>query len=221
MKFDINEVKIELAENNITSPEFKKLVQLWVRDYRIQGDACADASQLYKSILKECSETTLIASYNGTLVGFVCVRKDEFSNVIELAYAVPSLRGKGIATKLYLAALKRFGADEIEVSFKRAKSKVEYWKSLGFKSFKKRYGQGYSMKAICYLSLKDRCHSMLAFPLEHNVILDYLRTQGGNVVVNYSKPTFLQRPNGFDEVALNSLSNLNHVPKKSLLATTR
>ena len=218
MEFSIKDVKIELAQSNIKTSEFKKLVQLWVRDYRIQGDVCADVNQIYNGILKNCSETTLVAYYNGALVGFVCVCKDEFSSVIELAYSVPSLRGKGVATKLYIAAIERFGADEIEVSFKRAKSKVEYWQSLGFKSFKKRYGQAYSMKAICYLSLKDPRHSGLAFPLERKEILECLRTQGGNISVNAGKLVPFHQPNVLEECPTTYSSNLDTSPKKHFLA---
>lgn len=221
MEFSINDVKIETARNKIKTSEFKKLVQLWVRDYRIQGDVCADVNQIYRSILENFSETTLIAYYNGALVGFVCVCKGEVSRVIELAYSVPSLRGKGVATKLYIAAIERFGADEIEVNFKRAKSKVEYWQSLGFKSCKKRYGQAYSMKAICYLSLKEASHNVLAFPLERKEIQEYLRTQGGNASINAGKLVPFQQPNVLEECPTTYSSNLDTSPKNNLPAVYR
>jgi hypothetical protein len=213
MNNNIDNVKIEIAGKNVKSPEFKKMVKLWIRDYQSSGDICADFNNLYSSILKNCSETTLIAMHDGIMVGFVIVLDDNKSKIITISYTLNRYRGAGIATMMYLHAINHLNADTIEVSSWRAKSKVEYWKKLGFKSFKKRIDQGYSNKSLCHLSLNDRCHSIMAFPLERDEIFKFLRSQGSSIIDNLSIHFSHQKSNTLKNISLTDFHNSNCTPR--------
>lgn len=220
MKIDINDVKIETANQNLKSSEFQKMVAMWVRDYRIAGDGCTDLADVYNAILNESPKTTLIATHEGVMIGFVTVSNKNHYNVITFSYTANRYRGVGVATKMYLEAIENLNADAIEVSFWRAKSKVEYWKSLGFKSFKKRPDQAYSKKSVCYLSQKDRCHSIMAFPLERHEISNFLRSQGRSVIDSLSSHVSQEQLNDFTNIAFTEFQNVNAAPKAKFLASS-
>jgi len=216
MMFNINDVQIIEIGDKIESDEFKKLVRMWVKDYRASGDKCWSASEIYKYILKNCSDRTLVAVLEEKLIGFVTVTTRNGINSIEFAYVNSKFRSSGVATKLYLKAIKTLNAEQIELSFKRVKARVSYWKSLGFKSFKKRPGQGYSHRSICYLSLQDQCHSIMALPLQVEILNKFLKYQGANLS---GWEDFIQTSksiNAFENLSLSQFGNVNMQPKSKL-----
>ena len=213
--FNINEVKVIEIGDKIKSDEFKKLVYMWVRDYRASGDICCDAPLLYQYIL-QTDVSTLIATVNHQIIGFLSVASSNGVNTIKISYILPQFRNNGVATKLYENAITTLGAEEIEITFKRTKDRISYWKSLGFQSFKKRPGQGYSHKCICYLSLKDRRHSIMAMPLQIDVLNKFLKYQGKNLS---GCEDFIQTSksiNAFTNLSLSQFGNINMRPKSKL-----
>ena len=214
--FNINDVQIIKIGDKIVSDEFKKLVRMWVKDYRASGDKCWSASVIYKCILEKSSDATLVAVLEEKLIGFVTVITRNGINSIVFSYVNAQFRNSGVATKLYLQAIKTLNAEEIELSFKRVKARVPYWKSLGFKSFKKRPGEAYSLKSICYLSLKNRYHSINANPLQIDVLNHFLKYQGTN---SSAWEDFIQTSksiNAFENLSLSQFGNVNMQPKSKL-----
>lgn len=216
MTVNINDVKINKIGDEITSDEFKNLVYMWVQNYRSNGDKCAPASRLHKHILKYSKDSTIVATLDEELIGFVSVSVRDGVNLIEFAFTKQKYRGFGVATKLYEYAIKKLGADEIELSFGRIKGRISYWKALGFQSFKKRPDQGYSHKSICFLSQKDRCDNIMANPLQKDVLHQFLKFQDG-YKPNWDE--FIQSPermNAFCDISISEFSNDNCPPNTKL-----
>lgn len=216
MMFNINDVQIIEIGDKITSDEFKKLVYMWVRDYRANGDKSCDPAALYDYLIQHPNVSISVAVLDERLIGFVSVLVCNNRTLIEFAYTLPKYRNMGIATKLYVNAIKELNANEIELSFKRVKDRVDYWKKLGFQSFRKRPDQGYSFKSICYLSQEDHSHDLTANPLDADILRNYLKYQ------DEYKPSWekfmksSESINAFENLPLSQFGNINMQPKSKL-----
>ena len=112
----------------------------FVAEYVAAGDTFRVSSGYDKSHFideSRAERTSYILHYEGKDVGFMTLRFEgtDKSVLIEVVYIRPEFRGLNLASAFYRWAIEEKNAQSIELSFRRVRDNIPYWRALGFTKF--------------------------------------------------------------------------------------
>jgi GNAT superfamily N-acetyltransferase len=129
----------------------------FVAEYVAAGDsfrasATSDNSHFFDE--PDSDRTTYILHYEGKDAGFITLRFEGTDNpvLIEVVYIRPEFRGLNLASMFYLWAVNEKGAQDIELSFRRVRDNIAYWRAIGFTKFQIIPSQVGTLTALVILS---------------------------------------------------------------------
>lgn len=128
----------------------------FVAEYVAAGDTFRASSPRDNSHFVEepgADRTTYILHYEGKDAGFMTLRFEGTDNpvLIEVVYIRPEFRGLNLASAFYLWAIEDKGAQSIELSIRRVRDNIPYWRALGFTKFQLMPSQVGTLKALVIL----------------------------------------------------------------------
>jgi GNAT superfamily N-acetyltransferase len=103
--------------------------------------------------------TSYVMQYEGKDAGFITLRFEgtDVPVLIELVYIRPEFRGLNLSSAMYSWAITEKSATNIELSFRRVRDNIAYWRALGFTKFQLLPNQVGTLKALVILDTKQGC----------------------------------------------------------------
>jgi ribosomal protein S18 acetylase RimI-like enzyme len=154
-----------------------KMAKCWFEDYLAAGDNATSYGtipQLKDAALKRLLVLVIVGN---KVAGFAELKICEGKTVINVVYVKPSFRSTGIAKALYRHLIDDCGAIEIELTYRRVLDRIDYWKSVGFKSLKT-LEKFYRLKDLCRLSVIETESRLFSVVLNKEEIQSYRKKQG-------------------------------------------
>jgi len=154
----------------------------WLKDYIKAGDFATGSGSKAEIHMSALLGNQIVVIIDKRYAGYAELGQKNGNKVINVVYVDKRFRRKGVARALYLYLMNECGAKEIELTFQRVIERVDYWKSLGFKSVKD-LGEGYTLRDICRLSICESEQLLFSTPLSESKIAKLLVNKGTDVPI--------------------------------------